>query len=210
MSIQTPTNLEIYAYLTNKHANDQYALNSINQKTPEELRKIYNQVIYRDTEEQQVLEEGITTYRINYRKEDERDIRAFMLVNNMYTYYDDTYCSFHSKFDYNCSPGNNCIVGVPEKFLTSIQTFFGDRILKVDLKTEHVGLKHLQDFKVGDKVRLHLNSIFGVSLTQGTVFETSEGLVVVRGYRSKRKGYKIYVGTAVKIEKIDKFDKTIK
>lgn len=199
-----PNDKEIMDYLLNNSRMDRnYLLSELEKKSPELRRHIYETQLYFNKEEQEVLEEGVTTYRISYRKEDTKDILDFIKKNNIYTYFD-------GDFRARVQPGNNCIVGIPEKFIVMLNLNFGDKILKVDLKREAIGRKHLRQCKKGDKVKVLLDSVFGQAYIQGTVYEADEDGIIIRRYRCRRQGNQIRVGECAKIEKITNFDKKLK
>lgn len=190
---------EILEYFNNKYINDDFIINTIKQTPDNELVEIYEKDLMRSKEEKEVFENGLTTYRLNYEtKEDEIQIVKYMKENNMY-------CFDDGILNYRIRVGNYCIVGVPEKFLNELQEKFN--IKWVDLKREVIGKKDIENLKVGDKVKIYTDGIFGLSVDQGTIYEINESEIIVRKYKSKTKGYIIEVGQYGSIEKISKFSK---
>jgi|GEM_PF-5088692 len=177
-------------------------LKSLENKSDQELLDIYNRLKKRDDQEKQFLENGTTTFRINYDNLDvEKEIIEFMKNNEMF-------CLYDGQFDYQIRAGNYCIVGVPIEFINKIKEKFKDKIKYIDFERKILGYKDIEKLKVGDKVKIILNGIFGLTEAQGTVFSISDNEVIIRKYRSKTKGYTLKVGHEGFIEKIKKFQKT--
>jgi len=169
-----------------------------------ELIVIYNKEVTTNNIIKDIIENGITTYRIIY--ETEREIQAnivkFMKENKMYCFYD-------GKVNWNIHIGNYCIVGIPEKFIPILQEKFGEIIKGVDLKRSTLSRKDITGLKEGDKVKISMeNSFAGISRDQGTICKLTDNEVTVRMYRSKTKGYRLRIGEACSIQKISKFTKS--
>jgi hypothetical protein len=197
---------EIEAYVKEKYSEHprliRNILQSLENKSDQELLETYNRLKRRDEQEKEILENGTITYRINYDSlEDEKQIIEYMKNNEMF-------CLYDGQFDYQIRVGNYCIVGVPLEFLSQIQEKFNNSIKFIDHERKILGRKDIRNLKVGDKVKVILDGIFGLSEAQGTVFSISENEVVVRKYKSKTQGYVLKVGHTGSIEKIKKFQKT--
>lgn len=197
---------KIEAYVKEKYSEHprliRNILQSLENKSDQELLETYNRFKRRDEQEKEILENGTITYRINYDSlEDEKQIIEYMKNNEMF-------CLYDGQFDYQIRVGNYCIVGVPLEFLNQIQEKFNNSIKYIDHERKILGRKDIKNLKVGDKVKVTLDGIFGLSEAQGTVFSISENEIVVRKYKSKTQGYVLKVGHTGSIEKIKKFQKT--
>lgn len=171
-------------------------------KSDAELLIIYNREVTTRNIIQDIIENGITTFRIFY--DADREIQAsivnFMKENEMY-------CFYNGKIEWNIHIGNYCIVGIPEKFIPTLQEKFGETIKGIDLKRSTLSKKDIAGLKEGDKVRVVMENAFaGMSANQGTIYKITENEVTVRIYRSKTKGFRLRIGEAGSIEKIAKFN----
>ncbi|WP_299831339.1 hypothetical protein [uncultured Metabacillus sp.] len=194
------TKNEIINYFTEKYSDNEFILDAISKSTEEQLQEKYQLSLYRDQEENNILENGTYTYRLSYEtKEDEEAILNYMRDNKMYTFDEDG-------LNFRIRVGNYCIVGVPEKFINKLKENFN--ITHMDLKRKIIGKKDIEGLKVGDKVKVYIDGIFGLSSDQGTIYEINENEVIVRKYRSRTKGYTIQIGHIGEIEKVSKFTKT--
>ncbi len=198
------TRQEIEAYFTNLYKDSiifDHTMNVMKSKTDEELQKIYEISIRREKEENEILNNGTTTYRFSYEtNQDEKEIIEYMQNNEMYTIED-------GRINYRIRVGNYCIVGVPAHQLEQLKEHFGNRIKYVDLERTIVSRKMIHDLKEGDKVKLVLDGIFGLQTAQGTVFSIEDNQITIRQYRSKTKGYVLNVGQYGHIEKVKAFQK---
>jgi len=174
---------------------------SLEKKSYSELKNIYDRHIIADEIIKDIIENGITTYRISYKadKEIQKEIVDYIKQNNMYCFYD-------GRIDWNIHIGNYCIVGIAEKFITELKNKFGDIIYSVDLKRTTLSKKDISGLKEGDKVNIISENMFGgYSGNQGTVFKIEDNEITIRAYRSKTKGYRLRIGEPGSIEKISKF-----
>ena len=171
-------------------------------KSYEELTEIYNRSKLTDEIMQDMISNGVTTYRINYRsdREQQKELIAYMKQNNMY-------CIYDGRIDWNIHVGNYCIVGIPEQFIKELKNKYPDFIYSVDLKKTTLSKKDIEGLKEGDKVKiLAENMLGGLSQSQGTIYKISDYEIVVKAYRSKTKGYRLTIGKPGSIEKILKFN----
>lgn len=173
----------------------------LEKKSDAELLSIYNKEVKNTNIINDIIENGITTYRILYgtEREIQSSIVNFMKENEMYCFYD-------GKVDWKIHIGNYCIVGIPEEFIPSLQEKFGEIIKGIDLKRSTVSKRDITGLKEGDKVKTTLENAFaGISYNQGTIYKITDNEVTVRIYRSKTKGFRLRIGEAGSIEKISKF-----
>lgn len=197
------TREELISYFTEKYKDNQFIEPDFDSKETELLQEAYAHDIFIKEEEEKILMNGLTTYRISYDTlETQNEIVEYMKENKMYTYDEDGLTN-------NVRIGNYCIVHVPEYFVDELKKKFRERITYTDLKSQWLGTNDFKNLKVGDKVKLTVNGMFGNSICQGTVYAIDESSITVRKYRSKTQGYVLNAGEQGKIEKIATFMKNV-
>jgi hypothetical protein len=185
-------------YFEEKYADNKFILETIKEKSTEELQKIYNVSQLREENEKEIVENGTVTYTIDFDENLSSDIQRFMWEHGMFTTYD-------GKFNYRCS-NDGRLVSVPIKFILEIEKHFNITVSK-SREMYILGKKDIDSLNVGDKVLIIHDSILGKMKKQGTVIDKNENEIIVRKYKSRKAAYIFSAGEEIKIEKISKFQK---
>ena len=167
--------------------------NWIKEASEEKINEIYENEVWTA----KIRSEGVNLYRINYdNKETENEIKIFIKENNLKEYR-----------GHNISNagyiGNFCFPYILEEHALKIKEKFGNKV-KLDLKRHILGYDDIKDLVIGDKVILNRTSDFGInSDSKGTIYNYNRGKgeVVIRAYRTRNKGWKIYIGEEASIMK---------
>lgn len=187
---------ELRNYYMEKYEGKEWILKSILEKTDEELQAIYEIEKTREENEKEILENGAVTHTISFDYELRKEVEKYMWDHGMFTMYD-------GDINYRCG-SDGVLVGVPIQFIKELQKQFD---LKLSREMYILGRKDINNFKVGDKVKIVTSGTFWDIEDQGTVHSINDDEIVVRKYRSRTKGYAFNVGDECKLEKINKFQK---
>lgn len=186
----------IMDYFEEKYGDNEFIMDTLKKKDMNELRLEYQRSVARDKKVKDILEQGTTTYTIDFDYNSREEIEKYMWDNNMFT-------MFNGEIQYRCSSDGR-LLGVPVEFVEQLKKKFK---LKLSREMRILGRNDLKKFKIGDKVRITTDGIFGKSRVQGTVYDIKDDEIIVRKYRSRTKGYILKVGDECYIEKIKKFQK---
>lgn len=186
----------IMDYFEEKYGDNEFIMDTLRKKDMNELRLDYQRSVARDKKVKDILEQGTTTYTIDFDYNSREEIEKYMWDNNMFT-------MFNGEIQYRCSSDGR-LLGVPVEFVEQLKKKFK---LKLSREMRILGRNDLKKFKIGDKVRITTDGIFGKSRVQGTVYDIKDDEIIVRKYRSRTKGYILKVGDECYIEKIKKFQK---
>ncbi len=186
----------IMDYFEEKYGDNEFIMDILKKKDMNELRLDYQRSVARDKKVKDILEQGTTTYTIDFDYNSREEIEKYMWDNNMFT-------MFNGEIQYRCSSDGR-LLGVPVEFVEQLKKKFK---LKLSREMRILGRNDLKKFKIGDKVRITTDGIFGKSRVQGTVYDIKDDEIIVRKYRSRTKGYTLRVGDECYIEKIKKFQK---
>ena len=94
--------------------------------------------------------------------------------------------------------GNYCLPGVPYNIAQEMANKYN---LYIDLERNVIEKQDLEKFNVGDKVTVEAVNMFGgMYKDKGTVIDKNNGEVVIRKYRSKKKGWRFRDGDIGSIE----------
>lgn len=170
---------------------------TISSKATEELNKAYHLEQLRKNNEQMLHKHGTDAYMIEYSKEEAQDIANYMWNNGMFKIYDDRVVYDRFKTD-------GLLYYVPLKFVEELEKHFN--IFRS--KYIHIlGKSELNNFSVGDKVKIKFNNWYGDTVEQGTVHSINDDEIVIRKYRARAKGFTLKAGEECNIEKINSFVK---
>ncbi len=186
----------IMNYFEEKYGDNEFVMDFLKKKDPSELKQDYTRSIRRDKKENDILENGTITYTIDFDYNSRKDVEEYMWNNDMFTIYD-------GEIKYRNS-NDGRLLGVPVEFINQLKKKFE---LKLSREMYILGRNDLKKLKVGDKVNIIADGIFGKSSDQGTVYSITEDEIVIRKYRSRTKGYTLKVGDECYIEKINKFQR---
>lgn len=189
---------KLISYFKEKYKDNSMILNVLNEKTTEELQKIYNIEKQRKENKNWILENGTITYTIDFDEKLNKEIERFMWDHGMFTV-------FKAKINYRCT-NDGRLTGVPVKFIEELENNFNIEFVR-SREMYILGKKDIERFKIGDKVIILVDGILGNMETQGTIYDITDQEITIRKYRSKSKGYTFSVGDEVKIKKINKFRK---
>lgn len=186
----------IIDYFEGKYGDNEFVMDSINKRDISELRQDYKRDIKRDKKENDILENGTTTYTIDFDYNSRKEVEEYMWENDMFTIYD-------GDIKYRNS-NDGRLLGVPVEFIDQLKKKFE---LKLSREMYILGRNDLRKLKIGDKVKIITDGLFGKTSNQGTVYSITGDEVIVRKYRSKTVGYTLNVGDECYIEKVKVFQK---
>lgn len=186
----------IMDYFEEKYKDNEFIMDLLKGKDITELKQDYKRSIKRDKKENSILENGTLTYTIDFDNSKRNEVKEYMMDNNMFT-------MFNGEINYNCG-NDGRLLGVPIEFIEQLKRKFE---IKLSREMYILGKNGLKEFKIGDRVEIVADGIFGKSSDQGTVYNIKEDKIVIRKYRSKTKGYTLKVGDECYINKIKKFKK---
>lgn len=190
------TREELTGYFTELYKDNEFALKSMESKTTEELQTIYLRSVKREAAQNEILENGTITYTIDFDDNLNKEVEKFLWDNDMFTIYD-------GQFKYR-NGNDGRLIGVPIQFIEELKKKFE---VKMHRKKYILGRKDIQNLKVGDKVTVTLDGMFGAYENQGTVHSINEDEIIIRQYRSRSKGWTLEIGKEVSIERVKSFQK---